>query len=36
MKFPIFFLLALLLVIGIVLPAGGMEFLTQIVTELKF
>jgi hydrogenase-4 component F len=36
MKAPILFLLALLLVIGIFLPAGGMEFLGQIVTELKF
>ena len=36
MKVPILFLLALLLVIGIILPTGGMEFLNQIVTELKF
>ena len=36
MKVPILFLLILLLVIGIFLPAGGMEFLGQIVTELKF
>ncbi len=36
MKIPIIFLLALLLIIGIVLPAGGMEFLNHIVTELKF
>lgn len=36
MKIPIIFLLALLLLIGIFLPAQGMEFLNQIVTELKF
>jgi hydrogenase-4 component F len=36
MKVPILFLLVLLLGIGIFLPAGGMEFLGQIVTELKF
>jgi len=36
MKVPIIFLLVLLLVIGIVLPTGGMEFLNQIVAELKF
>jgi hypothetical protein len=36
MKVPIIFLLVLLLVIGIFLPASGMEFLNQIVTELKF
>ncbi|MEI7856722.1 MAG: proton-conducting transporter membrane subunit [Methanomicrobiales archaeon] len=36
MKVPIIFLLALLLIIGIFLPAQGMEFLNQIVTELKF
>jgi formate hydrogenlyase subunit 3/multisubunit Na+/H+ antiporter MnhD subunit len=36
MKIPVIFLLALLLVIGILLPYSGMEFLNQIVTELKF
>ena len=36
MKVPIIFLLVLLLVIGIILPTGGMEFLNQIVAELKF
>jgi len=36
MKVPIIFLLVLLLVIGIILPTGGMEFLNQIVVELKF
>ena len=36
MKVPIIFLLAFLLVMVIVLPAGGTEFLNQIVTELKF
>jgi hydrogenase-4 component F len=36
MKVPIIFLLALLLLIGILLPAQGMEFLNQIVMELKF
>jgi len=36
MKVPIVILLALLVVIGITLPAGGMAFLNQIVMELKF
>ncbi len=36
MKIPIIFLLALLLIIGILLPHPGMEFISQIVTELKF
>jgi hydrogenase-4 component F len=36
MKIPIIFLLVLLIIIGIILPAHGMEFLNQIVTELKF
>jgi len=36
MKVPIIFLLAFLLVLGILLPASGMEFLNQIVMELKF
>ena len=36
MKVPIIFLLALLLLIGILLPAQGVEFLNQIVMELKF
>ena len=36
MMLPVMFLLALLLVIGLVLPHSGMEFLNQIVTELKF
>jgi hydrogenase-4 component F len=36
MKVPIIFLLVILLVIGIFLPASGMVFLNQIVTELKF
>ena len=36
MKVPIIFLLVILLVFGIFLPANGMVFLNQIVTELKF
>ncbi len=36
MKAPIIFLLVVLLVVGLVLPAWGMAFLNQIVTELKF
>jgi hydrogenase-4 component F len=36
MKVPVIFLLALLLIIGIVLPHSGMDFISQIVTELKF
>jgi hydrogenase-4 component F len=36
MKVPIIFLLVLLLVIGIFLPAGGTGFINQIVSELKF
>jgi hydrogenase-4 component F len=36
MKVPVIFLLVLLLVIGIILPVWGLEFLNQIVTELKF
>jgi hydrogenase-4 component F len=36
MKVPIIFLLVILLVVGIFLPANGMVFLNQIVTELKF
>ena len=36
MKLPVVFLLALLLGIGLLLPHSGMEFLNQIVTELKF
>ncbi|MEI8331919.1 MAG: hydrogenase membrane subunit, partial [Methanomicrobiales archaeon] len=36
MKGPIIFLLALLLLIGILLPSQGVEFLNQIVMELKF
>lgn len=36
MMLPVMFLLALLLIIGLVLPHSGMEFLNKIVTELKF
>ncbi len=36
MKAPIIFLLVFLIVLGIFLPTSGMEFLNQIVMELKF
>ncbi len=36
MKVPIIFLIGLLLIIGIFLPSHGMEYLNQIVMELKF
>ncbi|MFA7694771.1 MAG: proton-conducting transporter membrane subunit [Methanoregula sp.] len=36
MKVPIVILLALILVLGIMFPAGGCTFISQIVTELMF
>jgi hydrogenase-4 component F len=36
MKAPIVILLALILILGILFPAGGCTFINQIVTELRF